>query len=249
MSNTRRYCPNILFPDRSTAYYPTPDFDSTVYNMAGMGYPSLNPNIRRSRAQNEAGKSFLPFGRSNPLGPYFKPTKQTCNLYSLDHSRTYTARIYPRLERGFFIAENDWTCYRRNYFQVVSAFTAFDATGAKIEFPCLVDIEGRGMRTVTQFSLHVTSKSSTGREIELIQHTAKRDKGPQMIPQPKHCEPSEYAPNVNGCGPNTLTARRFDPDCKSTVVWERVQFKSATANNGKRYLDLLFVIFSEADLY
>ena len=117
----------------------------------------------------------------------------------------------------------------------MGAFTALDASGSKIELPCLVDIEGRGLRTVTQFSLHVTAKASnTGREIELIQHTAKRDKGPQMIPQPKHCDPSEHVPNVNGYGPNSLTARRYDPDCTTTVLWERVQFKSATANNGKR---------------
>ncbi len=159
-------------------------------------------------------------GRNTPdiVGPYFKPTVQICSITSLDRSQSYSVRLFPRIDRGFFVADNDWVCYRRNYFAVSASFTCADLVGEKVTFPCLVEVEGRGLRKILGFQIHVIARTSNHtREIDLVQHTAKRDKGPQSMPPPKECEASD----VNGGG-------------GTVVSWERVQFKSATANNGKR---------------
>jgi len=165
-------------------------------------------------------------GTNTESGPFFNPTKQLCNLYSADRSRSFACRLNPRIDRGFFLSDNDWTCYRRNYFQISISYTAVDASGNKVQVPCLVELEGRGLRTVTEFLVGVMARTSNGsREIELIQHTAKRDKGPQSIPQPKPCAPQE---------PNAAYGMGMTENSSNTVVFERLQFKSATANNGKR---------------
>ncbi|KAJ1542411.1 hypothetical protein HK405_010004, partial [Cladochytrium tenue] len=136
------------------------------------------------------------------------------------HGHTRRSRVYPKIDRGFFMSEGDWTCYRRNYFQVSATFTAMDMTGLTVGLPCYVEKEGM-LRSVTGFLVNVTSKTASGsREIELVQHTAKRDKGPQNIPQPRICEPQD-------------SSLRHD-DSFHSVTFERLQFKAATANNGKR---------------
>ncbi|KAI8852404.1 hypothetical protein BC829DRAFT_385037 [Chytridium lagenaria] len=141
----------------------------------------------------------------------FKQTVQKSTLWSLDRTRNYTLRIYPKIDRGFFLADNDWTCYRRNYFQVSATFTAVDVHGQRVELPCYVEVEDR-LRTVTGFLINCVAKTHNGnKEIELVQHTAKRDKGPQSQPQARLCEP-------------------MDP----TVRHEDSFHSSATANNGKR---------------
>ncbi|KAJ3226309.1 meiosis-specific transcription factor ndt80 [Clydaea vesicula] len=190
------------------------------------GLDSPGAAARKSRLNSEAG-------------PFFNATKQLCNLYSIDRSRSFAARLTPRIDRGFFLADNDWTCYRRNYFQVSISYTAVDGAGNKVELPCLVELEGRGLRTVNQFMVGVMARTSNGsREIDLIQHTAKRDKGPQIVPQPKPCEPQD--PSI------AYGMSRNENDTSHTVIFERLQFKSATANNGKRRAAQQYhVVFAE----
>ncbi len=92
----------------------------------------------------------------------------------------YTLRILPKIDRGFFLAENDWTCYRRNYFQLSAAFTATDVFGDEIEMPALMKL-GSEFRTIEGFGICVSARVANGeKKIELVQQTAKRDKGPQM---------------------------------------------------------------------
>ncbi|KAJ3077705.1 meiosis-specific transcription factor ndt80 [Quaeritorhiza haematococci] len=160
-------------------------------------------------------------------GPFFRPTEQIVRIFSMDRTRMYQVKLMPRIDRGFFMADNDWTCYRRNYFQVSVSFSCNDTTGQRVDLPCIIELEGRGLRTVMEFQVAILARTSNGsREIELVQHTAKRDKGPQNTPQPKRCDPQD------GSGPFGLT--RTDSDSYHTVTFERLQFKSATANNGKR---------------
>lgn len=135
----------------------------------------------------------------------------------------YTLRINPKVDRGFFLADNDWTCYRRNYFQVSSAFSATDAHGLEAELPCLMEMDNN-LCTVTGFAIGISARVANGeKKIELVQHTPKRDKGPQLIPQPKPVRSGGDPHRYNGIGTNQLVA-----------TFERLQFKTATANNGKR---------------
>lgn len=85
----------------------------------------------------------------------------------------------------------------------------------------MIDVAGRGFLTVVEFQIGIMCRTSNGtKEIDLVQHTVKRDRGPQMVPQPQPIQPTIN----NGT----------DYDDDTLVLFERVQFKAATANNGKR---------------
>ncbi|KAJ3220150.1 meiosis-specific transcription factor ndt80 [Dinochytrium kinnereticum] len=200
------------------------------YSQTQPGSPSQGGSMNQSASRRGRGIS--------ETGPMFKQTVQKSTLWSLDRQRNFTLRIYPKIDRGFFLADNDWTCYRRNYFQVSATFTAVDAHGQRVELPCYVEVEDR-LRTVTGFLINCVARTHNGnKEIELVQHTAKRDKGPQTQPAARLCEPMD--PTVR------------HEDSFHSVTFERLQFKSATANNGKRraaqqYHVLLVELFVRCD--
>jgi hypothetical protein len=84
---------------------------------------------------------------------------------------------------------------------------------------------------VTHFSISISSKiASTSTKIGLIQHTPKRDKGPQFVPSRRE---------IRGGGNFALPATTCN---QSIATFERVQFKTATANNGKRRATQQFYI-------
>lgn len=128
------------------------------------------------------------------------------------------------MDRGFFLAENDWTCYRRNYFQVSGAFSIHGLNHyySDHEIHCLVQENGV-FYPVHQFSLNISARvSNSDKKVELVQHTPKRDKGPQTTPSPKPIIPGGNL-SMSAIGAN-----------QSIATFERIQFKTATANNGKR---------------
>lgn len=61
------------------------------------------------------------------------------------------------------------------------------------------------------FSIAAITCDRTPQQTQLVQHTAKRDKGPQLQPAQQ-----------------TVAAPSY------TAAWERLQFRTATANNGKK---------------
>ncbi|GAA5800738.1 hypothetical protein HPULCUR_006174 [Helicostylum pulchrum] len=147
------------------------------------------------------------------------------------HSNPYPSagpilQLHAKMDRGFFRADQDWTCYRRNYFQVSSTF---DVHGMNYliqgpEVPCLLrKTDTQEFLQVDYFSIGVCARvTNHDKKIELVQHTPKRDKGPQMIPEPR---PVRAGGNLHlaSVGSN-----------HNIVTFERLQFKTATANNGKR---------------
>ncbi|KAJ1913871.1 hypothetical protein IWQ60_009042 [Tieghemiomyces parasiticus] len=163
-------------------------------------------------------------GFSVEAGPYFTSTRQLLTLYSLDHTMKYTPNLHAKIDRGFFQADNDWTCYRRNYFQVSAAFNLATSAGPIMDpdMPCLVEADGR-YHNVTQFSVGLSAKvSSSEKKIDLVQHTPKRDKGPQTTPDVRPLRAGGNL-SLSSVGSNS-----------AIVTYERIQFKTATANNGKR---------------
>ncbi|KAF9101895.1 meiosis-specific transcription factor ndt80, partial [Mortierella sp. AM989] len=208
-------------------------------------------------------------------GPFFSNTKQFYNLFNMNQTQSYKLRVMARIDRGFFTANKIWTCYRRNYFQVSTAFNilGFDHTHES-EAPCLIELKNpapdspqsgpnsqrdpnamigslNGLKLsddddsgsasrlamVTGFSICITSKiASTDKKIDLIQHTPKRDKGPQIVPGLRP---------VRGGGTLTIAGTSGN---QTVVTFERVQFKTATANNGKRRAAQQFYILM-VDLY
>jgi hypothetical protein len=131
------------------------------------------------------------------------------------------------------MAEGCWTCYRRNYFQVSSTFLVFATTpsGAtkSLQLPCLLEVDSTRTERIVEFYMNISAKPEAGgKPIELIQHTAKRDKGPQEPPKIKFCFPE----NMDDVGivDSTVTSATS----MKHVTFERLQFRSATLNNGKR---------------
>lgn len=146
------------------------------------------------------------------------------------------------MDRGFFLAEDDWTCYRRNYFQVSSVFSihGFNHYYSMNE-PIIYVKSNDLLYPVQRFLLGISAKIANGpKEIELIQHTPKRDKGPQFKPSPKPISP----------GGNLSMSSVANS--QNIVTFQRIQFKTATANNGKRraaqqYYTCIVELFAETD--
>ena len=101
-----------------------------------------------------------------------------------------TLQIHPKVDRGFFVApeDNEWTCYRRNYFQISVAYSITSpnpqlANETLLGAGIMVDYHGRQER-VTGFKLTIGARvyGSDQKVIDLVQHTPKRDKGPQLKP-------------------------------------------------------------------
>ncbi|KAI9366225.1 hypothetical protein BD770DRAFT_375678 [Pilaira anomala] len=184
---------------------------------------------------------------ANEIGPYFTPEKPFENLYSSDKTTLLSVRVQSKMDRGFFMAENDWTCYRRNYFQVSSVFSlhgfnhyfSMNNDPHQVQ-PIYIQMEGK-LVPVQRFLLGISARvANSEKEIELIQHTPKRDKGPQFRPDPK-----PIAPGGNLSMSSVANSQNI-------VTFERVQFKTATANNGKRraaqqYYVCMVELYAEID--
>ncbi|KAI8374342.1 uncharacterized protein BYT42DRAFT_499449 [Radiomyces spectabilis] len=225
--------PTTPRPSGSTAHVETPGTEESKPNTTAV-YPSnAHVAIRRRRKESVYMQDDSP-----PFGA----TKYHGNLYGLDRKTQLKVHLQSKVDRGFFMADNDWTCYRRNYFQVSSTF-ALQGYGMIYdgqELPCLVEVEGQ-LHPVQAFMLGINARiANSDKKITLIQHTPKRDKGPQTVPEPKPIRPG-----------GNLTLSTIGTD-QTMVTFERVQFKSATANNGKRraaqqYYVLTVVLYAKIE--
>ncbi|KAJ2549205.1 hypothetical protein EV175_004535 [Coemansia sp. RSA 1933] len=178
---------------------------------------------------------------------FFNRTEQAMDLYSMDRLNRYTVRLFPQVDRGFFLSDNDWTCYRRNYFQVSSTFAMVGANGpvSNPECPCLVVTNDTGStRIVRRFlvgiSAQVSGTTVDKKTVKLVQHTPKRDKGPQNTPEP---QPIQATDSISQSALGIST---------NSICFERLQFKTATANNGKRraaqqYYELMVELLADCD--
>lgn len=129
-------------------------------------------------------------------------------------------RILIEVDKGFFKAdEGIWTCYRRNYFDVRCQFELKPNPRGIL---CLV-VEQR-LLPVGRFYVTLTAKTTStddvpSKPIQLVRYSPKRDRGPTA--EVGLCE---LAPVKNEI---SLAPR-------SELTFDRMQFKNATANNGKR---------------
>ncbi|KAF9359912.1 hypothetical protein BGX34_008070 [Mortierella sp. NVP85] len=226
--------------------------------MSGSGSRDLNSAYSTSEPSPTSAQGMLSNRtkrRSEVFGahesPYFYPAQQYYNLFSMDQSirhllglfsqNSLNIKISSRIDRGFFLAANDWTCYRRNYFQISASFSIQGLdTSVHPEVPCLMDRNGELVQ-VHKFLICIGAQIQHGEKtIELVQHTPKRDKGPQITPRPTPIRAGgDLSMYSTGSSPNVVT-------------FERVQFKTATANNGKRraaqqYYQVRVDLFAELD--
>jgi meiosis-specific transcription factor NDT80 len=231
---------------------------STIHSMTTS---PLSPMSAVSRALDSSGRRDSPHpfnlpGASIPsdathmytpsasMVPPFDPTKPFSQIVDSNNS-PIQVEIQAKIDKGFFKAESDWTCYRRNYFSVLCCYVLRPDVDLSARQLFLVRNSSRDR--IQSFSVLIIAKvdGEDGKLVELVQHTPKRDKGP--LTAPELTELSPHPSNGLGSYPSSSSAGRaaqVNSDFEnypSTVspsqcvaTFERIQFKKATANNGKR---------------
>ncbi|KAI6500346.1 hypothetical protein MCOR12_003049 [Pyricularia oryzae] len=164
------------------------------------------------------------------------------------------------IDKGFFLADGEWTCYRRNYFSCNCAYTMSPpppqhAWATTVPIQLTQESTGRTF-TVCGFAMSISAivAESESQPIELVQHTPKRDKGPTSAPDKIRLAPKpiqthhhhHHHPQLGLFHPvaGDVSRGHYDssgygqqqhaPPTAVEHTFERIQFKQATANNGKR---------------
>ncbi|MCJ1328768.1 hypothetical protein MMC10_005445 [Thelotrema lepadinum] len=181
--------------------------------------------------------------------PPFEPTD---SLFQLSNERgSVTPEIHAKIDKGFFRADQDWTCYRRNYFSVACSYALTQNAQARNEPDherMLLIRQGGSSVPILGFYMCISAKvdGEDGKPIELVQHTPKRDKGPMTQPERKELKPNPsgnlgMCTATTGFGTGQSLTQDYDSsylgspqDSQNIATFERIQFKKATANNGKR---------------
>ncbi|PVU91523.1 hypothetical protein BB561_004362 [Smittium simulii] len=175
------------------------------------------------------------FGLTDSAIPFFGATTQLNEIYNEDRSTNYSCKIVAKIDRGFFLSNDEWTCYRRNYFQINTCFRLFNFKGfnqkneiENTDLPLFImNSADKSFLKIKRFFISISAfiDNDLAKKIELIMHTSKRDKGPQIFPIPQSIQPGGnlQSTNITNTGLN-----------KNVICFERLQFKTATANNGKR---------------
>ncbi|RAR13695.1 p53-like transcription factor [Stemphylium lycopersici] len=252
--------------------------DNYTTGTSGMHrYPhTLSPrsDISRYNTQPDTPRSVLPttmpltYNSAYHAGSYGPPTgsPETPPFNAQENWGTIlcegspvTPTIDAKIEKGFFYsADRVWTCYRRNYFAVNVSFQLTPwIPNARLY---LDQSNGKKQEQIQSMavSLAAAVDGASGKTIELIQHTPKRDKGPQLpmkkellapTPPGKSHEQGGYGLNSfhqssTVAGPqlplqsDNDSSQQYSPTSHANSNYqhsfERIQFKSATANNGKR---------------
>lgn len=121
------------------------------------------------------------------IGPPFGATNIHRPVYCVSSNEQVFPQIDCRLDRGFELGEaGNWIGYKRNYFTMVLAFTFHNwSMDAFVEnrYQVMDKNNPENRLQVSHFVLSVLAKCSDPEvQIGLVQHTPKRDKGPQYKP-------------------------------------------------------------------
>jgi meiosis-specific transcription factor NDT80 len=188
----------------------------------------------------------------NTAGPPLSETHVLTHLSSADGHQVHP-EIHARVDKGFFLSDRDWTCYRRNYFSVICSYSLMPATYSLPIY--LRRTPNSQPEHILSFAMCISAvvDSVGGKTVELVQHTPKRDKGPQHKPQKIKLSPQPAGGMYAGTNSNPVISQQGHPSQSGMeheyafpgqaqqqqqhqhiAVFDRIQFKSATANNGKR---------------
>ncbi|KAF2877618.1 hypothetical protein BDV95DRAFT_153522 [Massariosphaeria phaeospora] len=235
-------------PSDISRYSSLPDTPRSVLpTTMPLSASSYNPNAMLYGSQPDR----------SPETPPFNAQENYCDITC--EGSNVIPTIEAKIEKGFFYStDRVWTCYRRNYFAVQVSFGLnpwipngrlyLTHTGSKVP----EQIQSMAV------SLAAAIDGTTGKSIELVQHTPKRDKGPQMPMKKELLQPTPPGKNHDHGGyalnnfhqTSSITGPQLplqsDPDNSQSFSptshannnyqhgFERIQFKYATANNGKR---------------
>ena len=152
--------------------------------------------------------------------------------------------IHAQSYKNLFLSDGEWTTYRRNYLSATVSYSLANYTpGARIRFQPIQKLEEGEQPTIYEvygFALGVAGIiTDTGDRTEMVQHTPKRDKGPQMIPAkqpmaPKGSEQRDLGSYGDGRGAFSDGYLTGGQSLPTEHLFQRLQYRSATMNNGRR---------------
>jgi len=120
------------------------------------------------------------------IGPPFGPTEVVRSIVD-ENTAPITPLISARIDRGFDMIDGGWVGYKRNYFTLVACFRFVDQPLDICLKSRFFYKESGSLVKIKAFklSLRHTCLDQENFRTTLVQHTAKRDRGPQF-------EPPEY---------------------------------------------------------
>ncbi|KAF3021450.1 hypothetical protein E8E14_008116 [Neopestalotiopsis sp. 37M] len=156
------------------------------------------------------------------------------------------------IDKGFFLSDRAWTCYRRNYFSCTCSFSLYPPNPHHLPVR-FKPHASEAMYDVFKFAMTITAvvSENDAQTIDLVQATPKRDKGLTSSPERVELYPKESTLVSSSSKQPTQVDQIDDETSIETVArestmprlyptehtFERIQFNQATANNGKRRAD------------
>ena len=224
---------------------------------ANAGYGPLNSAMQLDSSS---------YPLTTPMVPPFDKTQSFLSIVDVKGSLVHV-ELHAKIDKGFFKADKDWTCYRRNYFSVACSYSLKPLYAPGSDQLFIHRTGGTSPEYVRALAICITAKvnGDDAKPIELVQHTPKRDKGPlgrpekvKLMPSPAgsfgiYSEPAgpspssqlspEYDSSYSASSPNSQQS-------STMASFDRIQFKNATANNGKRraaqqYFHIVVELFAD----
>ncbi|KAG8425210.1 hypothetical protein J3458_001940 [Metarhizium acridum] len=258
INNSRDQFPNSVAPYRrvSDQFTRSPSFHgSRRQQLTGSQNPltGYTPPVTRMDSSHQ----FTHRPGQNDVPPLL-PMEMMGTLQYLDPNMTnIKPDISGVIDKGPFLSsDREWTCYRRNYLACICSFSLSPSyPGAGIQF---TPTPMTGTSTTQTFQVYgfamcisAVVADNEQHAIELVQHTPKRDKGPISKPcktpiAPKtSATPHNPSLSIYGDGSGLSSSRSLYADgfggqtnvgqqVPTEHTFERIQFKQATQNNGKR---------------
>ncbi|TKX25694.1 pacG-like protein [Elsinoe australis] len=216
--------------------------------------PSVSPGLRRvqstfedhfsdvvsaveTQTNNDAQEPETSIDRDNKLLSFFGPT---FNHVLLDYAfRATSMSVTAQLHGMFFLAESPWvttneaapppselTCYRRNLFQITGHIT----------FPrglrYILTDSGEQLAIVGQELMVSATESTEGNSVKIISVPWKTPINPAQPAAAADDKIEREPPNIP-IDPNNV--QEVDSEyARYPFQWKRLQFRIATANNGRR---------------
>ena len=208
------------------------------------------------------------YGGPSPTVPPFEKTRTIQSIVD-SKGQAVHVELHAKIDKGFFKADQDWTCYRRNYFSVACSYTLKPpyTTPAEHLYLSRSNSDRSNSDHIRALAICITARVSgdDGKSIDLVQHTPKRDKGPlgrpekiKLMPSPPgslgiYSEPAGLSPGSQLNADYDSSYPASSPNSQQTQTtanFDRIQFKNATANNGKRraaqqYFNIVVELFAD----
>ncbi|XBW38723.1 hypothetical protein QEN19_004310 [Hanseniaspora menglaensis] len=154
----------------------------TYKNNFSNSYQQLARFSSQSKKNKIAPRSSLQF----KLGPPYGHQVKHVEVYAMSTNKPVLPILTSRIDRGFDNIKNTWIGYKRNYFTSVAAFQMVSNHSISLDSflkdRFYINVNHQ-QEEIQYFAMRlVASCCEDLNEMDLVQHTAKRDKGPQIKP-------------------------------------------------------------------